>query len=156
MFIDYTPNFVAQAAAGGNPARSAAEQLAAWQQFVNATPYLRQNIGKYAGRNEAYLPMVSRFDLRVVQDIFTNIGARKHTLQITADIFNFGNMLFKSSGLRQITTTNQPLIFRGYDGTGRPTFNLQQQNGQLVNQPWVDNFSLASTWSMQLGLRYIF
>ena len=156
MFIDYTPNFVAQAASGGNPARTAAEQLAAWQQFVDATPYLRQNIGQYAGRNEAYLPMVSRFDLRVVQDIFTNIGARKHTIQVTADIFNFGNMLFKSSGLRQITTTSQPLIFRGYDGTGRPTFNLQQQSGQLVNTPWVDNFSLASTWSMQLGVRYIF
>jgi outer membrane receptor protein involved in Fe transport len=156
MHITYVPNFVPLAAGGGNPARSVAEQTAAWQQFVQNTPYLRKNIGKYAGRNETYLPWVSRFDLRVVQDIFTNIGNRKHTLQVTADIFNFGNMLFKSSGVRQIVTTAQPLIFRGYDAQGRPTFNLQQQRGQLVTKPWQDNLSLASTWSMQLGVRYIF
>ncbi|MDP3393565.1 TonB-dependent receptor domain-containing protein [Sediminibacterium sp.] len=156
MHITYVPNFVAQAASGGNPARSVAEQTAAWQQFVQNSPYLRKNIGKYAGRNEAYLPWVSRFDLRVVQDIFTNIGNRKHTIQVTADIFNFGNMLFKSSGVRQIVTTAQPLLFRGYDAQGRPTFNLQQQGGQLVTKPWQDNLSLASTWSMQLGVRYIF
>ena len=65
-------------------------------------------------------------------------------------------MLFKKAGVRQITTTTQPLIFRGYDATGRPTYNLQQQNGQLVTQPWQNNLSLASTWSMQLGVRYIF
>lgn len=156
MYISYFPNFVAQAASGGNPARTTTEQLAAWQQFVQNTPYLRKNINQYAGRNEAYLPWVSRFDLRIVQDIMANIGAHKHTLQITADILNFGNMLFKSSGVRQITTTTQPLIFRGYDATGRPTYNMQQQGGQLVTKPWQDNLSLASTWSMQLGVRYIF
>jgi hypothetical protein len=97
-----------------------------------------------------------------VQDIFTNIGARKHTLQITADIFNFGNMLNKNWGVRQIWNApgsgniSQPLRFMGYNTAGQPTFNLAQQVGQLVNKPWQDNFSLASTWSMQLGLRYIF
>lgn len=156
MYIDFTPNFVAQAASGGNPARSAAEQLAAWQELVQNTPYLLKNIGKYAGRNDAYLPWVSRFDLRIVQDIFTNIGARKHTIQLTADIFNVGNMFFKKAGVRQIVTTAQPLVFRGYDANGRPTFNLQQQNGALVTKPWQSNLSLASTWSMQLGVRYIF
>ncbi len=156
MYISYFPNFVAQSASGGNPARTAAEQATAWQQFVQNTPYLRKNLDQYAGRNEAYLPWVSRFDLRVVQDIFTNIGNHKHTLQLTADIFNFGNMLFKNSGVRQIVTTDRPLIFRGYDAQGRPTFNLQQQGGQLVTKPWQDNLSLASTWSMQLGVRYIF
>lgn len=156
MYIDNTPNFVAQAASGGNPARTAAEQLAAWQQLVQNTPYLLKNVGKYAGRNDAYLPWISRFDLRIVQDIFTNIGVRKHTIQLTADIFNVGNMFFKKAGVRQIVTTSQPLVFRGYDATGRPTFNLQQQNGQLVTKPWQSNLSLASTWSMQLGVRYIF
>lgn len=156
MYIDINPNFVAQAASGGNPARSAAEQLAAWQELVQNTPYLLKNIGKYAGRNEAYLPWVSRFDLRIVQDIFTNIGSRKHTIQLTADIFNVGNMFFKKAGVRQIVTTAQPLVFRGYDANGRPTFNLQQQNGALVTKPWQSNLSLASTWSMQLGVRYIF
>lgn len=156
MFITYTPNFVAQSASGGNPARTALEQLTAWQSFVQNSPYLRRNIGKYAGRNETYLPWVSRFDLRVVQDIFTNIGAHKHSIQVTADIFNVGNLISKKSGVRQIVTSSRPLIFRGYDGTGQPTFNLEQQNGQLLTTAWRDNLSLASTWSMQLGVRYIF
>lgn len=156
MYISASPIFVPLAAGGGNPARSVDEQHAAWQQFIQNTPYLRKNLGQYAGRNEVYLPWVTRFDLRIVQDIMANIGARKHTLQLTADIFNVGNLLFKSAGVRQIATTTQPLIFRGYDAQGRPTFNLQQQNGQLVTKPWQDNLSLASTWSMQLGVRYIF
>lgn len=156
IHITAAPIFVAQTASGGNPARTAQEQADAWVQFVQNTPYLRQNLGRNAGRNEVYLPWVARFDLRVVQDIMANIGARKHTLQLTADIFNVGNLLFKSAGVRQIATTTQPLIFRGLDTQGRPTFNLQQQNGQLVTKPWQDNLSLASTWSMQLGVRYIF
>jgi outer membrane receptor protein involved in Fe transport len=156
MYITASPIFVAQAASGGNPARTVDEQHAAWQQFIQNSPYLRRNLGQYAGRNEVYLPWVARFDLRVVQDIMTNIGARKHTLQLTADIFNVGNLLFKSAGVRQIATTTQPLIFRGLDAQGRPTFNLQQQGGQLVTKPWQNNLSLASTWSMQLGVRYIF
>ena len=155
MYIS-NPIFVAQAASGGNPARSVDEQFNAWQEFVRNTPYLRQNLNKYAGRNEAYLPWVNRFDLRIVQDIFANIGSRKHTLQITADIFNVGNLISKTAGVRQIVTTAQPLVFRGYDANGNATFNLQQQNGQLVTKPWQNNLSLASTWSMQLGVRYIF
>jgi hypothetical protein len=66
-------------------------------------------------------------------------------------------MISKSAGVRQIVTASNPLIFRGYDAaTGRPTFNLQQLNGQLITKPWQNNLSFASTWSMQIGLRYIF
>lgn len=156
MYITGNPIFVAQTASGGNPARSVAEQQAAWSLFIQNTPYLRQNLNSYASRFESYLPWVSRFDLKIIQDFYAKIGSRKHTLQLTADIFNVGNLLFKKAGVRQITTTAQPLIFRGYDAGGNPTYNLQQQNGQLVTMPWQNNLSFASTWSMQLGIRYIF
>ena len=157
MYI--TPNvlFVNQAASGSNPARTVAEQAAAWSQFVQNTPYLRQNIGSYAGRNEAYLPWLSRVDVKVLQDLFIIAGKRRQTIQISADILNAGNLINSKWGVRQVLTAANPLVFKGYDATtGQPTFNLQQQNGQLVTQPWTNALSSASTWGLQLGLRYIF
>ena len=156
MYITRDVLFVNSTASGVNPARTAGEQAAAWNEFINNTPYLRNNLNSYAGRNEAYLPLVSRVDFRVVQDLYVNVLKHKHTFQVTLDIFNVGNMISKTAGVRQIVTQNNPLIFRGYDANGRPTFNMAQLNGQLVTRPWQNNLSLASTWSMQLGLRYIF
>ena len=157
MYITGDVLFVNQTASGLNPARTAGEQAVAWNEFINNTPYLRNNLNSYARRNESYLPWVSRMDFRVVQDLYLNVLNHKHTFQLTLDIFNVGNMIHKSAGVRQIVTASNPLQFRGYDATtGRPTFWLQQQNGQLVTKPWQNNLSFASTWSMQLGLRYIF
>lgn len=157
MYITGDVLFVNQAASGINPARTAGEQAAAWNEFINNTPYLRNNLNSYARRNEAYLPWVSRMDFRVVQDLYLNVLNHKHTVQLTLDIFNVGNMISRSAGVRQIVTANNPLIFNSYDAaTGRPTFTLQQLNGQLVTKPWQNNLSFASTWSMQVGLRYIF
>jgi hypothetical protein len=156
LYITRDVLFVNATASGVNPARTAGEQAAAWNEFINNTPYLRNKLNSYAGRNEAYLPLVSRVDFRVVQDLYVNVLKHKHTFQVTLDILNVGNMISKTAGVRQIVTQSNPLIFRGYDANGRPTFNMAQLNGQLVTKPWQNNLSLASTWSMQLGLRYIF
>ena len=156
IYITRNVNFVAQTASGSNPARTAAEQSAAWNQFINNTPYLKNRVNTYAGRNEAFLPWYSRFDVKILQDLFTTIGNKKHTLQLSLDILNAGNLLNKNWGVRQITTYNNPLVFRGYDGSGNPTFNLAQLNGALVTKPWQNNLSNSSTWGLQIGIKYIF
>ena len=43
-------------------------------------------------------PWSDIIDLRIVQDIAVNVGNTNNTLQITADIFNFGNLLNEEWG----------------------------------------------------------
>jgi hypothetical protein len=45
-----------------------------------------------------------------LQDIFTDIGKRKHTLQLSIDVFNFGTLLSKNWGVMKQTVLNNPLI----------------------------------------------
>ncbi|MEI8097491.1 MAG: TonB-dependent receptor [Sediminibacterium sp.] len=156
MYFTRSPVFIAQAASGTNPARSVQEQADAWNVFVDNTPYINKNLGKYAGRNSSYLPWYSKFDIRILQDIYTTVGKKKNTIQISADILNAGNLINKMWGVQQSVTTSTPLIFKSIDASGNPTFNLTQINGQLVTKPFVNSLSIYSTWGLQLGLRYIF
>jgi hypothetical protein len=132
-----------------------AQQAGAFQQFVQNTPYLRNNKGKDAERNAAYLPWLSTIDVRILEDFYAKVGERKHTLQLSVDILNAGNLINKMLG-RQQTTTTQPLIFNGLNSQGQPTFKMQTLNGQLLTKPWHNTLTTASTWGMQLGLRYFF
>jgi outer membrane receptor protein involved in Fe transport len=156
MFISKNVLFVNQTASGSNPARTVAEQTAAWSQFIDNTPYLSKNLGNYAGRNSAYLPWYSKIDIRILQDLYTNIGNRKNTIQISADILNAGNLFNKMAGVQQSVTTSTPLVFKGFNANGEPTYNLTQLNGLLVTQPFQNTLSIFSTWGLQLGVRYIF
>jgi hypothetical protein len=68
--------------------------------------------------------------LRFAQDIFTDIGSNRNTLQFTIDIFNFGNLINNSWGIYQsvnapaiLVPTNQNAI--SPTGDVRPTFRLQ-------------------------------
>jgi hypothetical protein len=115
----------------------------------------------YAERNGAQLPWRSQLDLRFAQDIFTNVGGKKNTIQFTVDIFNFGNLLNKNWGAFDavnapgiLVPTNQAALVPG--GNVRPTFRLQTDRGQPVTSTFRDVNSIASTYFMQFGLRYIF
>lgn len=154
MYIPKDPSQVIFVQSGSS--FTPAQQAAAFQQFIQNTPYLNNNKGKDAERNAAYLPWLSTFDVRILQDFYAKVGDRKHTLQLSVDILNAGNLINKMWGVRQITTTTQPLIFRGLDSQGRPTFNMQTLNGQLITKPWQNSLSTLSTWGMQLGLKYFF
>jgi hypothetical protein len=66
-------------------------------------------------------------------------------------------MLNRNWGVRQQRIlNNMPLVFAGTNANGQPTYRMQLVNGQLPTTPFVNNLSVASTWGMQLGLRYIF
>jgi hypothetical protein len=137
-----------------------ADQQAAMEKFINNSPYLSEHRGQIAGRNEALRPWLNRLDLRFLQDFFIETsGGRRHTLQLSADIFNFGNMINKDWGITQITVTNNPMQFRSISaatGEDRPVYRWQNINGELVTKPFQDLVSPTSTWSMQVGVRYIF
>ncbi|PZR26699.1 MAG: cell envelope biogenesis protein OmpA [Citrobacter freundii] len=123
--------------------------------YIAQDPYLSKHQGQVAERNGAKLPFYHRLDGKLVQDIFTNIGKQKHTLQFTADVFNVLNLLNKDWGIREITTIQNPLQIASV-ANGVPTFRLTSFNNAPVAASFQDNVSTSTTWAMQLGLRYSF
>lgn len=146
---------------GGNVVHTAAAQRQAFWNYVDQDKYLSANKGKYAERFGVLMPWNHRFDFKVLQDVIVNAGNRKHTLQVSFDLLNAGNFLNSDWGVlkRQVTGNfeNIPLLqYAGNDAEGIPTFRMNQVGGQLPTQSFVDVLSTASTWSAQIGLRYIF
>lgn len=142
---------------------TAEEQSAAFFAYIEQDDYLRTRKGKYAERNGAKLPWRSQWDLRFAQDVFTNIGGKKNTLQFTIDIFNFGNLLNKDWGIVKVVNASGILIPTSASvnaltpgGTATPEFRLATDRGKLVSETFRDNNSILSTYYMQFGLRYTF
>ncbi len=133
------------------------QQREAFDAFINSSPYLRKRRGQYAERNSALQPWIHTINLNFQQDIFTNIGKRKNTIRLQADVLNFANMLNKNWGHRFINTLsgNNPLQYVSTTN-GVPAYRMTLVSGQLPRTPFQLNRSLASTWSAQIGIRYIF
>lgn len=132
------------------------QQAAALEKFINNSPYLSKRRGKYAERNGGIAQWYSNVTARLMQDVFIKTGKTKHTLQITADVLNAANLLNKYWGIQKGTTTTQPLAFRSYNADGVPVYRMQNANGILYTNPFQNNYTASSTWSLQLGVRYIF
>ncbi len=133
-----------------------AQQAAAFDAYINQDKYLSKRRGTYAERNGALMPWYNRLDFKFTQDIFTNFKNTKHSLQFTADIFNFANMLNRDWGVRKLFIQNQVLVAAGTNSAGVPTYRMNQNNNQLLTTTFKDNVSTTSTWSMQIGFRYLF
>jgi len=151
---------------------SAAEQWTDLNNFINQDDYLSKHRGDYAERNGAVRPWQRRLDLRLLQDVFTNLGNNnRNTLQISLDIFNIGNLINSQWGAFQTANKTNPLSFAGYNAQGQPVFSfpyLTQPTRtsstdatvaggtKLTDTFRYDTGSLSSRWQGQVGVRYIF
>ena len=134
------------------------EQWIELDAFIQQDKYLSEHRGEYATRNASRLPWTNIFDLKIAQDIFYKTGTYKHTLQLTFDIFNFGNLLYKDWGRRYtVSNNNIGLIdFEGFqeDGT-TPEFSFTRP---ADDEPWYldDSGLYSSRWQGMIGIRYKF
>lgn len=140
---------------------TAAQQSELFFRMVEQDPYLKTRKGQYAERNGAMLPWRNQIDVRFAQDIFVDVAGKRNALQFTADIFNFGNMLNKEWGIVRLVNNNSILVPTNVsslspDGTVKPTFRLATDRNQPITTTFRNNNALASTYYMQLGLRYTF
>jgi hypothetical protein len=139
-----------------------AEQSGRLGRLHQPGPYLSQHRGEYAGRNGARLPMVSRLDFSLAQDLFKNIGSGRHSLTLRADFLNFSNLLNHDWGVGQRflgqTTPgrNQPLTNTAVDANGAARYRLRVVNGELLNQTFETTAGLADVYQIQFSLRYSF
>ncbi len=140
---------------------TAAEQWEALNSFIESDDYLKDRRGQYAERNQSRTPFESIVDLRILQDFYIEMAnGKKNTLQLSLDIFNFGNFLNKNWGKRynRQFAGYELLEFEGFqDGSDTPTFSFDPFD---EDEPYFgdldDSGVLSSRWQMQVGVRYIF
>jgi hypothetical protein len=147
--------FVQINASGNNPAITVAEQVAAFDKFV-ADNDLEEYRGQYAPRNAFLQPWLNRFDIRLLQDFYTNVGGKRHTIQFSVDVVNFGNMLNSDWGIQSNLNGAQNLLSRSGAVRTNPNFTMNRVSGALPNTPFQNASGFGTTWGMQFGLRYIF
>lgn len=127
--------------------------------YINQDKYLSKRRGQYAERNGAAIPWRGQLDIRLLQDFFIKVGGKRNTIQVSLDIFNFGNMLNSNWGVLKTANRSTLLTFKGYDANGVPQFTypyLDAANKVPLTSTFRDDLGLTSRWQMQLGLRYIF
>ncbi len=145
----------------GTPEEQAA-QWSALNTFIEDEDYLSQNRGKFVERNHSRAPFSNVMDLRIMQDLRINAGGKTHTLQLTADIFNFTNLLNAAWGRRYFLFSSYNLTeFEGFlvDDNGNettiPTYSFEAPE----DFPFTDiddSGTQSSRWQAQLGVRYLF
>jgi hypothetical protein len=145
---------------------TAAQQVDAFNAYMDQDKYLSRHKGGYAERYGAKYPFYSRFDLKLLQDVFTDLGKRRGTLQISMDMMNAGNFINPNWGVQQALTVgsaNTSSILKPTVNSTTRTATYQMEtvldnNGRTVlpTSSFKDFYNTASTWYMQLGLRLIF
>jgi len=151
----------------GNVLFTKEQQIAAFDNYINQDKYLSKHRGQYADRYGAKYPFYSRFDFKLMQDLFTNIGKRRNTLQFTIDMMNVGNFINPNWGVQQrlnVGSGNNSSILNvatAGNATTQPVYQMatvkdNAGNTVLPTTTFVNNVTTISTWGMQLGLRYTF
>jgi len=141
---------------------TAEEQAAAWEAYIRQDSYLSKHRGEYAERGAVFLPWVWRLDLGVAQDLFKDIGGKRHSLSFRADVLNFGNLLSSKWGVGQRLVNAQPLIVPSStqggsaDLQGRAQYRLRVVNNELMRSSFEQTAGLDDVYRVQFSLRYSF
>ena len=159
---------------GSDPvAMTAAQQAAAFDEFISSNDYLSSRRGDYTERNAERTPFEHVVDLRIAQELFGNFAGRRNSIEATIDIFNFTNLLNKDWGRRYNPgfRTVDLLRFERFVGEDDLTpiysFPMLTQRGfddeqgvEDMDEYWdrrlIDFGTYGSRWLMQFGLRYTF
>ncbi len=137
---------------------TAAAQWAALDAFISGDDYLSSRRGQYVERNMSRTPFENLFDLKIAQDVSFKVGEKKHTFQITFDIFNLGNFLNPNWGKSYFIGDNgyfRLLRFVDFEpGTTTPRFAFDGVDGD----PWtlIQTGTRSARWYSQIGVRYSF
>ena len=146
----------------GTKTFTAAEQADAWEAYILQDKYLSANRGGYAQRGAVIMPMVYRADLSFAQQLFTNIGSKRNTLEFRVDILNVGNLLDSDYGVGKTFNSTQLLVVPSAaqggaaSADGRPQYRMRNLGTSLVTETYRATAGVADVWRMQFGLRYIF
>lgn len=147
-----TSEEIAQMQFSGAVAEQAA-QAAAFEAFIRQDDYLSSRRGAYAERYGALAPWRGRWDMKILQDYNFKVSPdRTHTIQLSIDVLNVGNLISSSWGLVQQPNNVQPIGVTLDPVTYEPTYTFNTD----LDETFVYDSSLLSRWQAQFGIRYIF
>lgn len=134
------------------------EDLEIFWAYLEQDKYLQSRKGSYTEPNGGLLPWVNRFDVKLLQDFYVKSGKTKHNFQISFDILNAGNLLNAKWGNqnRLVYNNGRFLQYNGRNDQGGAQFSMNKVNDQKPVRSFESDPTFLSTWSMQLGVRYIF
>jgi hypothetical protein len=133
---------------------TAQEQWTQLDAFIRQDPYLSEHRGEIAERFGAVNPWYTNLDVRVLQDLgLVRAGGRNHTVQLSIDLLNVGNLLNSDWGVRKVASAaaTSPLTLVRFNAAGAPVFNFSGATLTFSDDP-----DLLSRWRAQVGLRYFF
>lgn len=119
---------------------------------------LLDNVGKIAPRNAIYNPMYHNIDLRLsyTLDNKTLKGLGKNSLELLAEVFNFGNLLNARNGAQQVVPGGNQVLL---NTLGIDPVALQQGRTQYayrVNTNFGQTVRQGNPYQVQIGVRYLF
>ena len=135
------------------------EDRAAFWKFVEQDSYLRNHKGQYAEAYSARAPWVHTFDLRLMEDFQFNVGSAKHSIQISFDIMNIGNLLNSKWGVARnnaICNNSAILKYEGVNSNREPIFSMNKVNGEYPTTSYDYIRANTQCWQVQFGIKYIF
>jgi hypothetical protein len=135
--------------------KTAADQAAAFNQYIRSVPYLSSRGGEFTERNGARTPWNYDADIRVAQTFIISSKTNR-SITLSCDIFNLTNLLNKNWGKVYFSSD----LFNSSASIGlRPTGNIQAGYPIYVweqpSAPYQVDLT-QSRWQMQLGARYNF
>jgi Carboxypeptidase regulatory-like domain/TonB-dependent Receptor Plug Domain len=143
-----------------NDPRTPAQIWTQLNNFINQDHYLSTHRGTYARANAATLPWFKRADVNITEDLSVKTGKERHTLRLTVDIQNVGNLLNRYWGVYKTPITTNFLRYEGLAADGKtPSFSFTYQDPASQTPQtttYRDDTSILSRWQMQFGIRYIF
>ena len=154
--------------------RTAAQIWTQLNNYITQDHYLFNKRGQYVQANTLVYPWYKHLDLNVTEDIYFWTKSRgesnKHTLRLSLDIVNVGNLLNRYWGLVKTPTSTNFLRVEGFSADGQtpyisfpyadsknqvPIVNSFTNNTNLTNFANNQTFT-GSRWQMQFGIRYLF
>jgi len=108
--------------------------------------YIRSSMGKVAKRNGGVNGFYGTVDLRLSKKIKT---FKSQSLEISADVFNFANLLNKNWGASHALGTQAIYVVKGFDATKKEfVYNVNPNAGVATPS--------GNPYQIQIGLRYAF
>jgi outer membrane receptor for ferrienterochelin and colicin len=160
----YVPNDASELTFTGDAAEQQAQALDA---FIDGNEYLSDRRGQYAERNGDRTPFEHIFDVKLAQEVFTNIGARRARAEVTLNIFNVGNLINSDWGVRYNTASfgqYDVVRFEGFQDVANDDYTpvYSYVGGDFDDEEEVfdtfakDSGTYSSRWQVQLGFRVTF
>ncbi len=107
--------------------------------------YINRSLGKIAERNGGVNPFFTTVDLRLIKAITT---LKKQKIELSADVFNFMNLLNKEWGRNNNRGSTNLLNINGFDQTTMQyQYAVQNLSARQIG---------GTPWRIQLGVRYSF